>query len=449
MLFAILFVVFAVGCTVLAFVRHPIYALYFYLASIYVFPYGRWWGYVFGEMRWALVSAAVTVLAIAFHRGKLRAKPTWLLSAPATVMVIYAVWMWIQTTWALDIKDHLDGAGRFTKYIVSFWFVYRLVDSKERARDVMFAHLAGCALLGVLCYMQGRAGDRLDGVGGPGIDDANTLGMYIATGAIVGLGLLVTQRGWLRVVALIGCMLTLEGLVLTNTRGAVLGLLGGWLVMAIFKAAAHRRSFWALAVVGLMGLAVIVDQAFIDRMWTIRESTVDSEEVDASARSRIIVARAQWQMFFDYPMGTGHRGTAVLSPRYLEDRWLTGSTEADRARSSHNTFLTTLVEQGIPGALMFVWLALWTLLALSRLRGLERRHGDPEITTLAATAGAALAVVFVAGNTADFLMAEVQFWFFAVFVTLLQLGQRAVPDPDPQKNSVPSVRVSPLTIGHG
>jgi O-antigen ligase len=327
------------------------------------------------------------------------------------------------------MTEHLDGAARFTKYLLSFWFVYRLADSKEHVRDIMFAHLLGCTLLGVLCYLQGRTGDRLDGVGGPGMDDANTLGMYLATGVIVGLGLLITQRGWLRLAAFVGCAITLDGLVFTNTRGAFLALIGGWLAVAIFKARAHRRLFWALAAVGLIGLAVLVDEAFVERMWTIRDSTVDSEEADSSARSRIIVARAQWEMFLDYPMGSGHRGTAALSPRYLEDRWLTRSREGEQgARSSHNTFLTTLVEQGIPGAILFIWLALWTVLTLARFRLRDAFHRDAELTTLAATVGGVLAVVLVAGNTADFLMAEVQFWMFALFVTLLRPGDHGVRD---------------------
>jgi uncharacterized membrane protein YfcA len=76
-------------------------------------------------------------------------------------------------------------------------------------------------------------------------------------------------------------------------------------------------------------------------------------------------------------------------------------------------------------------------------------HGDPEVTTLAATAGAVLGVVFVAGNTADFLMAEVQFWIFAAFVTLLQLRQSAVQDPDPTKAPVRGARIPALTGRRG
>ena len=127
-------------------------------------------------------------------------------------------------------------------------------------------------------------------------------------------------------------------------------------------------------------------------------------------------------MFLDYPMGTGHRGTAVLSPLYLHPRWLTTDEKTGPARSSHNTFMTALVEQGIPGAVLFLWLALWTLIAILKLRRLELHHGDPNLTTLASAIGGVLAVIFVTGITADFLLAEIQFWMFAAFVSVLQLA---------------------------
>ena len=93
---------------------------------------------------------------------------------------------------------------------------------------------------------------------------------------------------------------------------------------------------------------------------------------------------------------------------------------------------------------MFLWLTMWVLWALFRLRSRELEHDDPAVTTLAATAGAVLGVVFVSGNTADFLMAEVQFWIFAAFVTLLQFGQRAVPDPDSSKAPKRGMQISAL-----
>src|SRR6188768_2255398 len=111
MYFATAFVLFCLVCTVLAFVRHPIYGLYLYLGVTYVFPPARWWGALLGaDLRWSLMAAVVTVLAVLFHFGKLRPKPVWLTNVPAIVLVLYAAWMWIQYPFAVDTDVHLRGS---------------------------------------------------------------------------------------------------------------------------------------------------------------------------------------------------------------------------------------------------------------------------------------------------------------------------------------------------
>lgn len=73
-------------------------------------------------------------------------------------------------------------------------------------------------------------------------------------------------------------------------------------MLALIKAKVHRRLFWVLSVIGLLGVASIIDQKFIDRMWTIPDGTSVSEEADTSARGRVVLLQAQMQMFLDYPM---------------------------------------------------------------------------------------------------------------------------------------------------
>lgn len=442
MISALVFALFALACAVLAFARHPIFGLYFYLATIYVHPPSRWWGPMLPDLRWALLSALITILAVMMHRGKLAAKPAWYSNGAAVILSIYAVWMVLQGAWALDAETHADGTVKFLKYMIAFWFVYRITDTKETLRDTMIAHVLGCGLLGLLCMVIGREGDRLDGVGGPGLDDANTLGMYLATGLILGLGLALILQGLWRWVLLgiLGVIGT--GFVLTNTRGAFLGLAAGFLVLLVTKARAHRGLFWSLALVGLVGFAVIIDKKFVERMFTIGDVVQTSEDADASARSRVVIYEAQLRMAMDYPMGAGHRGTATLSPQYLDRRWLTtagGTDGASAARSSHNTFMTTLVEQGFFGAILYVALICWVLSAIIQVRRFSNKANvDPELGTLGGSIAAALTVVTVAGLATDFLLAEVQFWLFAALVSALQLGEtdrKVVPASNGQVDS--------------
>ena len=423
---ALAYLVFCATCTLLAFKRHPIWGFYFYLASFYVHPPSRWWNYMLPSLRWSLISAIVAVLALLLHRGRLNTKPFWLSNGPATILTIYAILMWLECAWALDLETHLEGTIKFTKYLVAFWLVYRLVDTKAMLRNLMFAHAAGCTLLGILCYFLGREGNRLDGVGGPGLDDANTLGMYLATGVIVSLGIFLTSKSWLRWASLAMMILTLNGFVLANSRGAFLGLVAGALVVVFCKSREHRRKFWALALAAGVCASVIVDRAFIERMFTISDVVETSEDADASARSRVAIYEAQLRMAADYPMGAGYRGTGTLSARYLDRRWLARMTGAeddpDAARTSHNTLMTTLVEQGALGLLLFLGLLGWLLGAALRVRAMNKRGVDAELITLSAATCGAIMVVVVAGSAADYLMAEVQFWLFAALVSVFQLS---------------------------
>jgi O-antigen ligase len=430
MISAAAWLVFVVACTVLAFARHPIYGLTFYIGTFFVHPPSRWWGYMIPDPRWALLSAGITVMALLVYRNKHGiqppGKPVWLANGPALLLLIYTVWMWIQTPWALDVPSHVDGAIKYVKYLIAFWFIYWLVDSKKTLLILLYAHALGCGLLGVFALYAPREDGRLEGVGGPGIDDANTLAMYLASGAIVCMGLMMTATGWRRwfnlgVLALIG-----NGFVLANSRGAFLALVAGGLVLAVCKARKHRGVFWALALVGLVGFAFAVDKVFVERMFTIGDVTEKSEEADMSARSRVVIYEAQLRMAIDHPFGVGYRGTVVLSPSYLDRKWLTLDTNGDESsagRSSHNTFMTALVEQGLPGAIVFLSLVLWILGSILQIRRLDRRHADPDFSSLGGAVCGGLVVVFVAGMATDYLMAEVQFWHFAALASLLRLSE--------------------------
>jgi hypothetical protein len=423
MLTALAFVLFCLVCSIFAFTRHPIWGLYFYMATTYVFPPDRWWHALLPDLRWAFSSAAITTLAVIFHRGKLKPKPAWIASTPAAVFVLYAVWMLVQTPWALDLEEHHKATEVLIKCLLACWFVYRIVDTKERVHDLLFAHVLGCAFLGVLAVLTGRQDGRLDGVGGPNLNDSNTLGMYLGTAAIVGVVLVLIQKGWRRWVSL-GCLLFIvQGFVLANSRGSFLGFAAGAAVLAFCKTKEHRRAFWAFALLGALGLVTLVDHVFIDRMFTIGDVTSDSEEADTSARSRLVIIKAQAQMFLDYPMGSGRHGTAVLSPRYMDERWLTVDADGIAERGSHNTFMTTLAEQGLPGALLFSVLLGWIFVSPFRVRNMGRTTADSELTMMGAALSGALMVVVVAGTTADYLYKEVQFWLYPALVTVFWLAR--------------------------
>lgn len=457
MLTAFAFLAGFIGLLALALARHPVFGLWAYLATFYVHPPSRWWSHYLPDLRWALLAAAVTLVAVLVHRSKLRERPAWLGNLPAVILLAYCVWFWIQNLWALDGKAHFDASVQYTKYLIVFYLVYRLLDTPQRLREFLLVHVAGCAYLGLLAHLsQNFVGGRLNGVGGPGIDDANTLAMFLSTGVVAGAALVLSQSGWRRYFSVGALAFVVNGVILAASRGATLGLVAGGLVLTALHPRRYRRAFWVLAALGLVGFLAVADQRFINRMFTLEAVIERSTEMDGSAESRFALKAAQLQMFYDHPFGSGHKGTAALSPQYLDERYLARSPDGDAARSSHNTFLTALTEQGLPGALLFLALLAWILAAMFKVF----RHGystpDHELVALAVGLCGGLIVVLVAGLGTDYLMAEVQFWFLAALVSSLQLieatqiadakvtaGGLSMPRPAVSGQPLPSGRTPP------
>ena len=169
----------------LALARHPIYGLYTYLAVFYADPPSRWWGHFLPDLRWSFTAAIVTLIAIWWRLPKIPGRQAWYSTAPAKIMIVFVIWFWILSFWALDLRQHLGAAVLVTKYLAVYYLFYKLADSPGKITGILLAHLAGCLYLGIIAF-GADASERLDGVGGPGINDSNTLGMHLATGVAVG-----------------------------------------------------------------------------------------------------------------------------------------------------------------------------------------------------------------------------------------------------------------------
>jgi len=413
----------------LAFFRHPNYGLYTYIAVFYLHPPSRWWGAFLPGIRWSLIAAAIAMIA-ALRLPPDKDRPAWYSTPPAKILIAFTIWMWIQNLWALAPEVHFEASVLFTKYIVLFFLIYRLVRTPDEIRWFLVAHVAGCAYLGWLGYTAVMSG-RLEGVGGPGIDEANALAMHLATAVMIGSMLVLVERRWAMWISLAAMPFMLNAIVLAGSRGAFLAILVGAFVLWSAKPSTHVRLFYGLASLGLVLFLTLAHDVFWERMSTIKTAVGGSEEMDTSAESRLVLIAAQWKMAREYPMGTGHRGTEVLSPLYIDQKYMSlqrnGSGAVGR-RSSHNTFMTALVEQGFPGAVLFVMMWGWCAREIVRLKRIGRAW-SPQVTAQIAGIGAALAVVFVAGMFVDYLKTEVQAWLWSLLACLGGLATEARMSP--------------------
>ena len=422
-----------------AFVRHPVYGLYTYVAVFYLHPVDRWWGYYMPDLRWALLAAAITMLATLRHQPP-AGRPAWAMTTPGWILIAFTGWLWLQLGWALDRDYQQELAILYTKYLILLYLMHRLLTDQEKLTGFLLAHVGGCLYLGLL-VMAAPPGGRLEGVGGPGIDEANALGMQLTTGLFCAAALLVRAPWAIRIAALLAIPFLANGLVQTDSRSAFLGLVLGGMAFLLLSPPSYRKLWYACGAGGLLVLLSMAPEKFWERMTTIQAAVDEQAELDRSADTRLALMEAQWEMFRRHPLGTGHRGTAALSPIYLDESQLTTSQDAGgnvlRARSSHNTTMTILVEHGVPGGLLFTGLLIWALRSFYRLRKLGKREEYRRLALLSMAIGGALGSVFVAGQFVDYLKAESLIWMIGLLsaATLLDTTPKTAPRPLVQRSS--------------
>jgi len=404
--------IYAGGC-LMALLRHPIFGVMVYVLVLFVSPPDRWWGQgVLAGVRWSLIAAAVTLIALFVHRTKPPEVP--FLRQPLVLgFLLFVAWVATQSFWALNLEMHLSLLEFYLKFVVAMYLIYRSVDSVEHMRMFLWANVAGCTYLGWVVYVT-HVGGRFDDFGGAGIGDANNGALAIITGIMSAGALFLSGGKWGRLALFMAVPLMVNAIVATMSRSAFLALIAGGLAFNFFAPAKQRRWVIGLSALGLVGFLALTNPDYWGRIESLQYRGEEVQGVDTGHR-RLLLAQAQLQMSRQYPLGCGSRCTDTLSPLYLDESQLTEGT-----RSSHNTFLTMLVEQGIPGAVLYVLLVLWIAVSLRRLSRANRDPGRESAAALLypAVAGS-LAAIIVGDLFAQYPKFELRFWFLTLAMVLL------------------------------
>ncbi len=344
-----------------ALLRHPIWGLMSYCMSLYMAPSYNWWGYALPNLRWSLLAALVTFISIFMNKSRLPRKMPWYSNKIAGILICYTIWLWIQLSWALDFDMHLKASILFTKYLFLFYLIYNTLNDDKDFFLFTFFNIVGGGYWGKVVRAYSGSG-RVEGIGGPGVDNANALGMHLVVITLFAAIMFLKKKPqYLRPMSFMGCkaaivlcaLLSVNGVVQTISRSAILGL-GAAGLLILFKSHKYfKKKVYFYAAVAAIGFFMVTPYTFWNRMNTMK-TTVSGTDVDKSAYSRVVIAKAQWKMFLAYPAGSGHRGTVALSTEYIPPEYLTtlpGKYEK-AGRASHCTPMTTLTEQGFVGFLL-------------------------------------------------------------------------------------------------
>jgi O-antigen ligase len=414
-----------------AFVRHPIYGLFTYVLVLFLHPPSRWWGENLPGVRWSLIAALVTFAAYVVKSDKSR------YGSPAAhgVFVAYGLlvfWMAIQTPWAMRFDEHKELVILFAKYLLLAYLICRMLDTEQRIRIFLWAYVLGSSYLGWVAF-SAYSGGRFEGFGGPNMGEANSGALALLIAIFAAAPLFLHGKLWERGVLIALMPFIVNGMITAVSRSAFVALLAGGAIYLWFSPKKLRRRIMLFALLGGVLFMMLTNPEFWARMTSLKhagegtvviESDIGSTTVYDAGAGRISVMKAQWEMFLDYPLGTGHRGTVDLSRLYLPDDLLSGS-KGFRGRASHNTFLTMLVEQGIVGGLVYVYVLWWIY---RRIRGLRAFYGSRSDFTAAMvpTLAAILVSITVGDVFVDYLKMEPRIWFIALLMSMTDQINRSI-----------------------
>ena len=342
----------------------PIWPLLGYVAHYCIGPERQWWHGPVASLgiRYSMTLGALTLVAMILHARQLRVGRSpfgmhEMLLVALLVMVWASVFIGPPTEGFYTEADH--PSVKFTKLVVFALMLTHVVTDRKNLNRLVWVLILCSMILGMQAwstpYDQFARG-RLESVGGADFREANFFGAVMAALLWI-VGVQFVRCGWRgKIVCFLSGGFTANAVILTRSRGAVVGLVAGG-IAAVLMAPKRFRLYLAVGLaLGAAGFYSLTDDRFWDRSATI---TAAAEERDDSAQGRINLARTGLQMWQDRPWGIG-------AGNYFQK---VGAYEHEHAeRDPHNTYIRALVELGTQGLFVLVLLIGSAVLMLYQVR---------------------------------------------------------------------------------
>jgi putative inorganic carbon (HCO3(-)) transporter len=338
--------------------------------------------------------AIVTLASLIWHLLFVKSiKPFW--SSEMALLVIFFLIATLGVAFAIDRPAAVEyWTGTFVKIIIMAiaiaWITRTPAQFALAARSFI---LAGSAVALVAIY------NKVEGIGlveGTRVTVGRQLGSLLGDPNDLALALLfplgfagafvLTRLGtWDRLTGLFGCAVVLGGIVATQSRGGLLGVVGVLVVLA-----ASRVRSKAVVVVG----AIVVGVALFS-VAAISERQVggSGQGVDESSEGRLIAWETAWNMAKARPL------TGVGLTNAVENFYFYTPVWGGHNTAVHSTWLGVLAETGFPGFFLFVMMVVAvTRTSLASLRYFRTEGADPRMRATSLALVASLVGFCVSGT---------------------------------------------------
>jgi O-antigen ligase len=287
-----------------------------------------------------------------------------------TAALLFVIWTGF-AVWMLQMPTIPTKYFTFVQLFAVLWMMWELGSTVSRQRGLLAAYVLGAsvpAIATILLYIRQAGVLRRFSAGGA---DPNSLGMTLALGVPIAWYLSLTARRplsrWLWRAYL---PLAMFGTVLTGSRGAMIAMMVGLLIIPLTTTLSPGRLVAAIALLALSGALIV---AYAPERVVERLGTTGTSVESLSFGGRFTLWRAGIIAFGYRPMmGYGVGGfVRAITPQL-----------GSRALVAHNSFLSVMVEEGLVG-LMFYLAMLWSVFSsIRRFPRFERRFALVLFATL-------------------------------------------------------------------
>lgn len=414
----------------------PALAVALYLLTFFAAPHYWWWGNDLPSLRYAFLASILLLVVVLLDASQSEDS-----GQKYTVVHLAAAGMVLNATFvhfglASDAATSFNPYVELVKFTLLFVLIWAAIQNRNDFRIVLITIALGAAYIGYEIKFNERGyfnGARLEGVGAPGADASNSLACLMLTILPLIGSLWINGGRREKLIVLLSAPLVLNVILLCNSRGAFLGLIGAAICFLVIARGRTRKQAIKVTALGLLALYFLLGNPRIIERFTT--TFAGSEDRDRSAASRIEFWQAGFVMLRDYPLGAGGEAFKyVHGGRYLA-QVIGDPTALDR--SLHNGYLAEATSWGIQGLvlkLLFIGAALLAAYRTSNRCRLEGRVLDAMVGICMMVSVLALLIHSMFGS---FFSSEWGFWVVAILLRYAQLY--AVPDAAARPVPSPSV----------
>jgi len=367
----------------------------------YMNPHRLAWGFAY-DMPFAQMAAIVTLAGCVFTRERY--------PLPRTREVLFLLLLWavflLSTLTAFYPTEAWAHLVKVSKILLMTFMTVLLC---RDARKVQ-------ALLRVIALSIGFFGLQVLGPAGSFFEGNTEVGL--ALNMILPLLLFLrrqTARPWLRHFLLAMFGFSIVAILVTYSRGALLGL-------AVVVVLLFMKSRTKLIALVLLAVALPLAASTLPDQWFERMQTIETYEQDPSARGRLTAWRVAYQIALDHPfLGGGFRTfTRDVFARY----------GVPTSLDAHSIYFQVLGEHGFTGLAIYLALIVSTMLSLRRLvRGTPADPALGWIPDCARMLEASLAGYLVSGAFLSLSYIDLYYHLVAVTIILKALAEAPVAPP--------------------